>query len=129
MSTGFTMKQWRQIKDRDQVCVWHGEGCDPDMLVPQHRSGRGMGGSRSKNRLSNGVALCSLMNGLIESDAALAAEARARGIKLSIHDDPAVFPVVYPDGEPWWLDDEGGRSGQPSGCSRMPSLSSSGVRR
>lgn len=113
MSTGFTMKQWRQIKDRDQVCVWHGEGCDPDMLVPQHRSGRGMGGSRSKNRLSNGVALCSLMNGLIESDAALAAEARARGIKLSIHDDPAVFPVVYPDGELWWLDDEGGRIGQP----------------
>lgn len=113
MSTGFTAKQWRLIKARDRVCVWHGESCDPDLLVPQHRSGRGMGGSKSKNRLSNGVALCSLMNGLIESDAGLAAEARERGIKISLHADPVLIPVRYPDGDPWWLDDEGGRRGQP----------------
>jgi len=67
-----------------------------------------MGGSRVKNSLSNGVAMCSLVNGLIESDAALAEEARRRGIKISLHADPAAIPVEYPDG--WFLlDDDGGR--------------------
>lgn len=113
MSRGFTKKQWQQIKDRDGGCVWHGLACDQDTLVPQHRSGRGMGGDRSKNRLSNGVALCSRLNGLIESDARMAEQARERGIKISLHADPAVLPVYYPDGSPWWLDDAGGKRGQP----------------
>ncbi len=113
MGRGFTKAQWEALKARDQHCVWHGPSCDPDLLVPQHRSGRGMGGSRVKNRLSNGVALCSFVNGLIESDAALAEEARRRGIKISLHADPVMIPVEYPDGDPYWLDDEGIKSGQP----------------
>lgn len=108
MGRGFTNAQWKAIKARDQHCVWHGPSCDPDLLVPQHRSGRGMGGSSLKNRLSNGVAMCSLVNGLIESDAELAEEARRRGIKISLHADSATIPVEYADGTLRFLDDTGG---------------------
>lgn len=113
MGRGFTKAQWEALKARDQHCVWHGPSCDTDLLVPQHRSGRGMGGSRVKNRLSNGVAMCSLVNGLIESDAALAEEARRRGIKISLHADPAMIPVEYADGVLRWIDDDGGLREQP----------------
>jgi len=103
----------KKLEKRDgKECAWHGETCDTDTLVPQHRMG-GMGGSKTKHRLSNLVWLCSAMNGDIESDADLAAEARRRGIKVSFWADTTAVPVIYPDGEPYWLDDEGGRSGQP----------------
>jgi len=103
----------RALEARDgHECVWHGETCGTDTLVPQHRQG-GMGGRRNKHRLSNLLWLCSLTNGLIEADAELAEEARRRGIKISLHADPCVIPVEYSDGEVWWLDDAGGRRGQP----------------
>ena len=107
MSAGFSKRQWEQIKERDQVCVWHGPSCDLDMLIPQHRSGRGMGGSKSKNRLSNGVAMCSLVNGEIEANAELATEARHRGIKISLHANPEIVPVTYWDGRTFYLNDDG----------------------
>lgn len=98
----------KAIEARDgHVCVWHGESCGTDTLVPQHRAG-GMGGSRTKHRLSNVVWLDSLMNGLIESDPEMAAEARRRGIKISQHDDPRHVTVTYPDGV-FWLTDDGRR--------------------
>ena len=109
MANGFTRKQWELIKARDKHCVWHGPSCDPETWIPQHRVGRGMGGSKSANRLSNGVVLCSLMNGLIESDAALQMEARERGIKLSFWGDPLAVPVIDHTGTAWWLRDDGTR--------------------
>lgn len=99
----------RALEKRDgHECAWHGESCGTDTLVPQHRAG-GMGGRRDKHRLSNVIWLCSLTNGLIESDPALADEARSRGIKISMHADPTTTPVRYPDGRLFYLDDEGGR--------------------
>lgn len=99
----------RALERRDgHECVWHGESCGTDTLVPQHRQG-GMGGRKDKHRLSNVVWLCSLLNGEIESNADLAGEARRRGIKISLHADPTVVPVVYPDGRCYYLDDFGGR--------------------
>lgn len=109
MATGFTRKQWELIKARDGGCVWHGLGCDSDTWVPQHRAGRGMGGSKSANRLSNGVVLCSWVNGLLESDAHVAEVARRRGIKVSFWADPELIPVVYSDGATWLLTDDGER--------------------
>jgi len=88
-----------------RVCVWHGQACDPETLVPQHRQG-GMGGRSNKHRLSNVVWLDSLTNGLIESDAAWAEEARRRGVKISLHADPRMIPVEYPEGR-FWLTDDG----------------------
>lgn len=103
----------RAVTARDgHVCVWHGESCGTDTLVPQHRQG-GMGGRKTKHRLSNVLWLCSRLNGLIESDARLAEQARERGVKISLHANPAEVPVTYPDGSLWWLDDDGGKRGQP----------------
>lgn len=103
----------RALEKRDgKECAWHGVRCGEDTLVPQHRMG-GMGGSKTKHRLSNVIWLCSQMNGDIEDDAELAEEARERGIKVAFWDDTTMVPVVYSDGTVWWLDDEGGRRGQP----------------
>ena len=83
----------RALTERDgHRSAWTGR--DVDTLVPQHRQG-GMGGGDSKQRLSNLVWLESDINGLIESDAAYAAEARRRGIKISIHSNPEEIPLVH----------------------------------
>jgi len=70
-------------------------GNDDETLVPQDRSNRGMGGYRGNNRLSNFVWLESHINGLIESDAEWAAEARRRGIKISRYDEPSHTPIDH----------------------------------
>lgn len=96
----------RALDERDgHVCAWL--GYDTGRLVPQHRAG-GMGGAKSKHRIENLVWLDSGINGLIESDAGWAAEARARGIKISIHDDPRLRPVTMLGSE-WWLTADGRR--------------------
>ncbi|MBF4628917.1 hypothetical protein [Curtobacterium flaccumfaciens] len=69
-------------------------GNEVDTLVPQHRQG-GMGGRKSKHRLSNVVWLESEINGLIESDPGWQAEAVQRGIKIGGHDDPELVEVRH----------------------------------
>lgn len=54
-----------------------------------------MGGRAGKDRLSNVVWLDSLINGLIESDSKMQAEALRRGIKISLHADPETVPVEH----------------------------------
>src|SRR5690554_6182181 len=79
----------RAMEERDGlVCAWHGPECGTETLVPHHRVNRGMGGRRSLNRLSNLVWLCSIVNGLIESDPEWADRARNLGVKLSGHAEP-----------------------------------------
>lgn len=95
MSTPAALLKGLEARDGHR-CAWHWEGaCDPATLVPHHRSNRGMGGSRSKNRLSNLVWLCSDMNGLIESDSTYAESARGRGIKVSSHAEPSHEPIIH----------------------------------
>ncbi|KAM9863110.1 hypothetical protein ACI1US_00995 [Leucobacter sp. BZR 635] len=99
----------KQLEARDgHECSWHGPRCGTDVLVPQHRQG-GMGGSKTKHRASNLLWLCSLTNGLIESDADLGQEARERGIKVPFWADTTITPVLYPDGRWYLLDDIGGK--------------------
>lgn len=70
-------------------------GNDVDTLVPQHRHG-GMGGRKSKQRLSVVVWLESDINGLIESDSVWQAEAERRGIKISgFEKDPQIVPILH----------------------------------
>jgi len=94
----------RAIDERDgHRCAW--TGVESDTLVPQHRQG-GMGGRRGKHRLSNIVWLDSITNGLIESDPEMQAEAKRRGIKISLHADPTRVPVLHAvHGEVWLTDD------------------------
>jgi hypothetical protein len=83
----------RDLEERDgHRSAWTGN--DTPDLVPQHRHG-GMGGRKSKQRLSVVVWLESLINDLIESDPEWQAEAKRRGIKISGFADPLLVPVDH----------------------------------
>ena len=96
-------KTWASYLRRDGGCAHCGA---VDVAVPNHRINRGMGGSKLRNKPSNIVALCSEMNGLIESDAQQAARAKAYGWKLESWQQPEFEPVYYPlEGRWYYLDD------------------------
>lgn len=109
MSSPTPIRIRKGVHARDgHACAWHRfDSCDPETLVPQHRQG-GMGGRKTKHRLSNVVWLCSLLNGEIESNADLQAEARRRGIKISLHANPAREPMLHAVHGWVVLDDAGG---------------------
>ena len=94
-----------RVRD-DNRCAWTGE--TSDRLVPQHRANRGHGGHKAGNRLSNGVLLDSLINGQIEADAGLQAEAVRRGVKVSRYANPLLVPVLLAAHGWVLLDDDGG---------------------
>ena len=52
--------------------------------MPHHRKNRGMGGSKLLDTPDNLMMICSSWNGLMESDAGLAASARGWGHKLPV---------------------------------------------
>jgi hypothetical protein len=83
---------------------------DPRDLTGHHRKNRGSGGSTDPeiNGVRNCLALCWPCNGLIESSADRAREARWRGIKIGQW-EPLDTPVYYPSGHPYRLDDHGQR--------------------
>ena len=97
-----TKKEFQKYLDRDRACP-HCGTTGPE-LIPQHRSNRGMGGSKSRNRPSNIIAFCSGGNGLMESSASFATLAREYGWKLLSHQDPDKTPVKLFDG--WHLLDD-----------------------
>jgi 5-methylcytosine-specific restriction endonuclease McrA len=77
----------KKIFERDQwVCQLCGQTFTDGSLVPHHRANRGMGGSVEADKPSNVISLCSLCNGVIESDPEKAQEARRRGVKVSKYD-------------------------------------------
>jgi hypothetical protein len=68
-------------------------------LVPHHRANRGMGSNPQAESPANVLSLCSLCNGLLESDAVEASRARRFGIKISKFDAAIAgqIPVAMPD--------------------------------
>ena len=106
MTVGIALRRALDARDGHR-CAWH-ILCNEDSLVPHHRSNRGMGGDPSKDRLSNLVWLCSMTNGLLESDPVTAERGRQLGIKLSIHANPAREPIVHSVHGLCLLDDIGG---------------------
>jgi len=77
---------WAKYLRRDGgACIHCGE---TERLSPQHRAGRGMGGSKLLNRPSNLIVLCSDLNSRIESDAEVADYARQNGWKIDRWQDP-----------------------------------------
>jgi len=93
-------RQFALYLARDLRCVCGCSGRE-DTLVPQHRISRGMGGSRLLDTPANILVLCSLVNGLIESDAKWATAARGYGWKLSRWEDPETTPF-YDRGTGTW---------------------------
>lgn len=95
--TGYTPEQRAALISRDggKCALEHLGACDGP-LTAQHRKNRGMGGRRSLNTLANGAVLCWSHNTLAETDAAIAAEARRRGVKLADTDEPAEVPQWSP---------------------------------
>lgn len=101
-------KEFQSILDRDLGCLHCGS--TDQTLIPQHRINRGMGGSKNRGSKSNLIVLCSLINGLIESDADWAQIARECGWKLKPWDNPLDVPVWDETAQVWWmLDDQGSR--------------------
>ena len=96
-SNGFSREQKILIASRDLGCVVHGAGgdCAGD-LVHHHRKGRGHGGVKSRNRVANGLLVCSRWNGLVESMPDLAEEARINGWKLRTDHEIETRPVYIP---------------------------------
>jgi len=97
--------EFAKYLDRDKRC-YHCGSTD-NTLIPQHRINRGMGGSKTLHKPSNIIVLCSLSNGLIESDPELAQSAREYGWKLERWKDPKETPVFdFASGEWFVLDDD-----------------------
>ena len=95
-----TPREFQKYLDRDGYACWH---CGTtETLVPQHRAGRGMGGSK-KQTAANIIVLCSLFNGLIESDAKAAGMALRYGWKISRYEKPIDKPVYNIVENKWYF--------------------------
>lgn len=99
----------KKLRARDAHC-WHcGQQED---LVPHHRANRGMGGSKSLDGLQNIILVCAEYNGLMESDAVVAEEARRLGHKISKF-QTGNLPVFDKPLRKWYfLDMSGGKKEQ-----------------
>lgn len=97
-------RQFAKYLARDLHCPCGCSGKE-DTFVPQHRAGRGMGGSKALDKPSNIIVMCSRMNGLIESDAGVAEVARMRGWKLSRWQEPERTAFYDASTYTWYLID------------------------
>ncbi len=78
-------------------------GINDDTLVPQHRQGRGMGGSKARHTPSNIITFCSDHNGKIESNAIALLRAKRLGWRLESWQDPRNTPVFCMTTGEWYL--------------------------
>ena len=99
--------EFKKLLERDKGgCLCCGEDV---AVAPQHRANRGMGGASKDSYLdrpSNLIVLCSRMNGLIESNAFWADEARNYGWKVSKWETPKEVPVFDAKDGCWYLLDD-----------------------
>jgi hypothetical protein len=99
-------KDFKRLVARDGACLHCGE---TEAIAPNHRANRGMGGSKERDVPSNLVVLCSVLNGLIESDDRYAKVAIEYGWKVSKWADWRAIPVFDTQSGEWHLlDDEFG---------------------
>jgi hypothetical protein len=91
-------------RDGARRCVM--TATEGDRVVPQHRQG-GMGGRPDKHRPENVVWADSILNGLIEADAALQDAAKAHGVKIPIWVRNVTLVPVYFQFERTWFVLEG----------------------
>lgn len=103
-------KVFEQIRERDGgFCLLALPGCRGEGGVPDHRAGRGSGGSKVLDHPSNLVLACAVCNGVKESslvrfdliERGLRVEKAATNAETLIR--AARTPVTYLDGERYWL--------------------------
>ena len=76
-------------------------------LIPHHRANRGNGGFKAADKPSNVLSLCSFCNGVIESDATQATQARNWGVKVSKFDTGRTHEIpVFSRSDGWLLLDD-----------------------
>ena len=93
--------QLRKLFARDLHC-WHCGDDRPEYLVPHHRKGRGMGGRKSLDTLTNVILVCARWNGQLEDNAQAAALGKQYGQKLEQWQD-ASEPVYDASQGLWYL--------------------------
>lgn len=97
-----TRKEFLKYLKRDFGRCYHC-GMTGDTLVPQHRLGRGMGGSKARDVPSNIITFCSYYNGLIEQDSSEKIRAQKLGWSLRSWEDPKTTPVFCMTTGEWWV--------------------------
>ena len=98
-----------KLRERDTHC-WHC-GREGD-LVPHHRANRGMGSYKALDILQNVILVCADYNGLMESNAEVAEEARQLGHKISKFATPNQPVFDKSEGVWYLLDMVGGKRNQ-----------------
>lgn len=74
-----------------------------DTLIPQHRLGRGMGGSKARDVPSNIIVFCADQNQRIEENYVARERARRNGWSLQSWEDPATTPVFDMTSGEWYV--------------------------
>jgi hypothetical protein len=98
-----TPKQFERYLRRDKGRCWHC-GSDGADLIPHHRLNRGFGGKNAKaDGPANIIVMCAQFNGLMESDASSAAEARRYGWKIESWQQPDFVPIYEAATGDWWF--------------------------
>jgi hypothetical protein len=97
-----TKKEFLKYLKRDFNRCYHC-GITGDTLVPQHRLGRGMGGSKARDVPSNIITFCSYYNGLIEQDSSERLRALKLGWSLKSWQDPKTTPVFCMVTGEWYV--------------------------
>lgn len=95
-------KEFEKYLKRDFHRCYHC-GINNETLVPQHRLGRGMGGSKMRDVPSNIITFCSEFNGRIESDSMAQQKAKQLGWKLESWQDPKTEPVFCMTTGEWYV--------------------------
>lgn len=122
MSRGIPKKTVAAVLERDRgLCVIQLRGCQGEASCADHRRSRGHGGARSLDGMSNLIAACGPCNGAKEdSSGDIRDTLIARGViiesgRTHAHEAQKAreTPVWYPNGDVFYLDDEGGRHEQP----------------
>jgi hypothetical protein len=96
-----TKKDFQRLLDRDQGYCLH---CGTtEALAPNHRSNRGMGGSKLADVPSNLVLICSMLNGQLEADERYYQQGLQYGWKVSKWADWRTIPVYDAMTGVWYL--------------------------
>jgi hypothetical protein len=97
-------KEFELILRRDLWSCYHC-GISDDTLVPQHRLGRGMGGSKNPkvHAASNIITFCSDHNGKVESNSIALLRAKRLGWKLESWEDPLKTPAFHMVTGEWYV--------------------------